>query len=368
MVFSNNKFSENLFELITEEIWKFLVPPEDIQRHIKSLKRVFLFLDKNDSDFQVYLLKNINKYNSINYYADYYKYKKTQTSFTQNLMSLLFLEAINTKTRKVFAEDIIRISNKVLSSKQIPVNHRKKIKKYSSIFEVFSSLFYGRGERKDLCIKLLKCMSCNWYFINEWFGLYGDFTDPEFLQNFFCDILQCFYLSSELKGKYSEKKIVFCIGNIPYENFETYDLKEICMMYNFDEIFNKIKFIFITKNIIPEMYVRSFKYYTDVRNYVDEVSYITTIPLLSDKYDIEDLSIKIIEILTKNYSHNELFSKINITDRTLEYFSDLLHEHYDKGITVLNLSQGLTTLLGHNILNPDKKITRNIIKTLFYSI
>lgn len=363
MTVNTKFFSQNLYELITTEIWKILVPPNEVNNVIKSPKKIIIFLDNNDSDFNVYLQKCLQNKDGIYYYADYYKYKKTQTYFTQNIMSLIFLESKNIKTGRLFAEDVIEKSNKTLSSPQYQIRDRKYIYEFKKIFEIFSSLLYGSGKRKDYCIRLLKGMSCDWYNLNEWFGLKKDFTDPDFLYNFFSNIIHCYDL--DMINENINKKMFFCIGNIPHDHFDRYDLDVLIMMLNSDEIFKNIKFIFITKDYLPEMYIRSFNYYAGTRKYVRQNVLIKEFSLLSDEYDIQNVLIKVVNKIS-NYDEYKKYDKIK-EKHIIKLLSETLNEYYDNNISVLTLSQGLTALIGYHLINPEKEINKDAIEEIFYT-
>ncbi|MFW9795265.1 MAG: hypothetical protein ACFFEE_13235, partial [Candidatus Thorarchaeota archaeon] len=152
---------------------------------MQSRKQVVVFLDENDSDFGAYVVEALRTdIDVLSYYAFFHYMKQRQHILSQTLMSLLFLEAIDIRTRKSFAEEVMVVSQP----------SRRLVKKFrisGRLGDVFEAFLLGSAVRRQISAKFLKCMKCNGSELKK-IGMYKDLSDSRNLGLFFSDLIKCF--------------------------------------------------------------------------------------------------------------------------------------------------------------------------------
>ncbi|NIO37068.1 hypothetical protein GTO27_05125, partial [Candidatus Bathyarchaeota archaeon] len=180
------EFSDTCLEIgtfIRHVTWKHLYPIENLRRLMQSRKQVVVFLDENDSDFGAYVVEALRTdIDVLSYYAFFHHMKQRQHLLSQTLMSLLFLEAINIRTRKPFAEEVMVVSQP----------SRRLVKKFrisGRLGDVFEAFLLGSAVRRQISAKFLKCMKCDGSELKK-IGMYKDLSDSRNLGLFFSDLIK----------------------------------------------------------------------------------------------------------------------------------------------------------------------------------
>ena len=101
-------------------------------------------------------------------------------------------------------------------------------------------------------------MSCWKVDIQDSFGYYGEFTDPQCLREFYSYVRNIVKYNPTVFN--SKKKILLYFSNIDYVHLSKHDLSDLMYYYGSNTNHN-IAMIFSTKLELPLMYKRSFSYY-----------------------------------------------------------------------------------------------------------
>ena len=296
------------------------------------------------------------------YYSNYHHYKKTQKSFIQTILSLLCLEASNINTGKSFSIEMEQITRNIIRNKNIP---QKFMKKVIAINKIFRNLIYQPSNKRNISIRLLKGMRCTNSDIKQ-VGMIYDLSEEYYAKIFFTDVLAC-YFSSNLD--YVRKKLIFCVGEIPYHELELVNLLNL----GFGDFYEQLEFKSIEdfKLSLTTRGILSSDKHSII--YINENEYLNRIPKdlfivkkIATLSNIPIIELTISRVLNDLRESTKTYGNIpHITKSVIKEIVKILNNQDVKNISVVTLSQYLLTLLGYAMEIDPLIVTKEELNALF---
>jgi len=369
----------NLFDMIQIEFWKQVCSVERVLNALNSEKPIALFLDENDSDFNLYL-RDILKIdqNFLSYYVDYIPLKKKQKTFAQTLLSALFIESKNVRTGKPFAEDVLRIIRKAVRLINYDSIDKWRNIRTASIFRVFSALLYGSEKERAASIEFLKCMKCCPAALWK-FGLSQDLRAQENTTRFFSEILSCFLFSGGLDKDCYHQKFVICVGNIPIYEMNPYALSDSGLLEFLEQIKSKhldyrLKLCLVPRgNLVYFSELDKFSFRRAINRLIEEyrallsdrIFDVINIPLISDVATIEKAVRNVIKKLAALDNGFIMSAPSLIPDKIVRKFSNMLMEQNKGKARIIDISKWLLALFATAIEKNPIPLDSDDLYTLF---
>jgi len=340
----------NLQTVIKNEAWRKFFPVETLQKAFQSEKPALLFLDSHDSDFESYLIEVLRtEQDFLSYYADYVHHKKSQITFAQTLLSLLFLDSTNVQTSSTFAHDAFDITKGAFFSMDYTSVRQWMNVRVSALFKVFRAFLFGNTEERSASIAFLKCMKCPYGHL-ESFGFPNDLSDQENTARFFSNIINCFYLGGD------HRKIVICIGNIPIHEMMAFSIANSGLQEVFEKIPGgpaeyRFKLCLVSKGHVLgndlDEHTLDHEYNIDNLSLFFEPVYI---PKISDSATIKRLVSSIVSNIDAPGIHTNSGKRMVISDLIsediVEQFSKTLTSEDNRKARIIDIANGLSALVG----------------------
>lgn len=328
-----------------------------------------VFLDENDSEFGSYIIEALRTdINVFSYYAFFHYMKQRQHILTQSLLSLLFLEAINIRTGKSFAEEVMALSQR----------SRRLVKKYKisgRLGEVFEAFLLGSPVRRQISAKFLKCMRCDGSELKK-IGMYRDLSNSRNLAFFFSDVMKCFEDKKASVERGFQRPIIMCFCNVPVLDLSIVSLNRSGLGKILSTTKRPIvKFWLVSQGDLREY---SFQKQPEMEKDLAPLVQFERIPLLYRKesrrstsrvvrpLDLAGLSRHIISELGKqSIIAPDMEIKELISDRILEEFLEIVLSGVDVGLRVSKFSVDFSSLIELVLQKYPKALTSKNIKDVF---